>query len=53
MKQSFAKVAANRILDTLLITFGFAAGISTIGGAPGSYTALQLKDQAGLIMANI
>lgn len=53
MKQDFGRAAGNRIIEALLITFGFAAGVCTIGGTPGSHTALQLKNQAGLIMANL
>ena len=53
MKQDFGKAATNRILDALFITFGFAAGICTIGGAPGSHAALQAKNYPSLIMANL
>jgi|GEM_PF-5071113 hypothetical protein len=49
-KQAFNNAASNRILDALLMFFGFAAGISTIGGPQGSEAALQLKNHPRFIM---
>lgn len=49
-KQAFNNASTNRILDTLLMFFGFAAGISTIGGPQGSEAALHLKNHPLFIM---
>lgn len=51
-KKAFTEAARNGLLDTLLMFFGFAAGISTIGGPQGSEAALQLKNAPALIMSN-